>query len=783
MQAVLIAVVVAGYALFTYVSDRSQAEDAAGRQAMAVARSVADSPSVVEAIGTSDPTARLESYSVRVQRDTEVDFVTIMNPQGIRWTHPDRSQIGKKFLGHIEPALKGRSFTETYTGTLGPSVRAVTPVESGGKVIGLVSAGIRVEAITQRVQDQVTALIGVAAGALALGAVGTYVVNARLRRHTHGMNATELSHMHDYHQAALHAVREGLLMLDGQYRVALMNDGGRELLGVGPEVDVVGRSVASLGLPAPLTGALLSSEERVDEVHLTDSRVLVVNTSPVSGGERRGTVATLRDVTELQSLMGELDSERGFTQALRSQAHEAANRLHTVVSLIELGRAEEAVDFATAELELAQTLTDQVVSAVNEPVLAALLLGKTAQANERGVELVVSEDSGLDDGLLPDSLPARDLVTILGNLIDNAVDAAQGSLRARVTVTAYTEAGTDGSALLLRVADTGSGVDPAHAEAVFQRGFSTKPAGPGGRGLGLALVRQAVNRHEGTLTVAEAEGAGRCSRCGCRCGRRGGSRPGMTRGRRRRPGIPSRPRVLFRLRVLFPKVALHDYGRPDPRSHRRGRSRRRRRACHVRRPGAGVRGGGQGAHRGGGAAGAGADAGRPVAAGPASAGRARAAVGAVVAGGRVSRGRDRGDVGAGPGGGAGGGVAGGRPVRAEAVHVRDTAGPAGAVRRVPCGGGGSERPGRGRPGAGRTAGTVACGPAQRFERTDAGAGDGRSAGLRGGLTAAGIAEAVGISRITARRYLEHLVEAGRAARSPQYGTVGRPELQYRWVKG
>ena len=506
MQAVLIAVVVAGYALFTYISDRSQAEDAAGRQATAVARSVADSPSVIAAIGTPNPTAHLESYSLKVQRDTQVDFITIMNPQGIRWTHPDRKQIGKKFLGHIGRAQQGRTFTETYTGTLGASVRAVTPVKSGDKVIGLVSAGIRVEAITQRVQDQVTALIGVAAGALALGAVGTYVVNARLRRHTHGMNATELSHMHDYHQAALHAVREGLLMLDGQYRVALMNDGGRELLGV--TGDVVGRSVASLGLPAPLTGALLSSEERVDEVHLTASRVLVVNTSPVSGGERRGTVVTLRDVTELQSLMGELDSERGFTQALRSQAHEAANRLHTVVSLIELGRAEEAVDFATAELELAQTLTDQVVSAVNEPVLAALLLGKTAQSNERGVELVVSEDSSMDDGLLPDSLSARDLVTILGNLIDNAVDAAQGSLRARVTVTAYTEAGADGSALVLRVADTGAGVDPAHSEAVFQRGFSTKPAGPGGRGLGLALVRQAVNRHDGTLTVAEAEGGG-----------------------------------------------------------------------------------------------------------------------------------------------------------------------------------------------------------------------------------------------------------------------------------
>jgi sensor histidine kinase regulating citrate/malate metabolism len=425
-----------------------------------------------------------------------------MNPQGIRWTHPDETLIGKHFLGHIGPALRGKSFTETYTGSLGASVRAVTPVLDNGHIVGLVSAGIRVEAITQRVQDQVTALIGVAGSALVLGGIGTYVINARLRRSTHGMNAAELSRMHDYHQAALHAVREGLLMLDGQYRVALMNDGGRELLGVTDEV--VGHSVAELGLPAPLTGALLSAEPRVDEVHLTASRVLVVNTSPVSGGERRGTVVTLRDVTELQSVMGELDSERGFTQALRSQAHEAANRLHTVVSLIELGRAEEAVEFATAELELAQTLTDEVISAVSEPVLAALLLGKAAQANERGVELVVSQESGIDDGLLQTGLPARDLVTVLGNLIDNAMDAAQGTVGARVTVTAF----TDDSGLVLRVADTGTGVDPAHAEAVFQRGWSTKPAGPGGRGLGLALVRQAVSRHDGTLTVAEARGGG-----------------------------------------------------------------------------------------------------------------------------------------------------------------------------------------------------------------------------------------------------------------------------------
>ncbi|MET8974230.1 sensor histidine kinase [Streptomyces sp. NPDC004539] len=514
MQAVLIAVVVAGYALFSYISDERQAEDAARRQAMAVARSVADSPSVREAIGTADPSGTLQPYALKVMKDTEVDFITIMNPKGIRWTHPDRTQIGQKFLGHIERALKGQSFTEKYTGTLGESVRAVTPIwasdaaEASGvggddRIIGLVSAGIKIEVISKRVQEQVTALLGVAGGALALGGVGTYVINARLRRHTHGMNAGELSRMHDYHQAALHAVREGLLMLDGQYRVALINDGARELLGVGAS-GVVGDSVAELGLPAPLTGALLSSEPRVDEVHLTADRVLVVNTSPVSGGERRGTVVTLRDVTELQSVMGELNSERGFTQALRSQAHEAANRLHTVVSLIELNRAGEAVEFATAELELAQALTDQVVAAVSEPVLAALLLGKTAQANERGVELEVSSSSRLDDGVLPESLPARDLVTILGNLIDNAVDAAQGSVGARVSVTAYT---TDAE-LILSVSDTGTGVAPDDTERVFERGFSTKPSGPGGRGLGLALVRQAVHRHDGTLSVSAAEGGG-----------------------------------------------------------------------------------------------------------------------------------------------------------------------------------------------------------------------------------------------------------------------------------
>ncbi|MFJ8209647.1 ATP-binding protein [Streptomyces sp. NPDC096033] len=502
MQVLLVALVVAGCAVFAYATARGQAEDAARRQAGAVARAVADSPSVLAAVrdaartGT-DPSAALQPYAERVRADAEVDFVTIMAPDGRRWTHPDPRRIGERYLGNTARALRGETFGETYTGTLGPSIRVITPLtEPGGRVVGLVSAGITVRAISARLAQQLTVLAWVAAGALALGGAGTYVVNARLRRHTHGMDAAGLSRMYDYHQAALHGVREGLLLLDGHRRITLINDAGRELLGLSGEV--TGTGADALGLPAPLTGALLADRPRVDEVHLTAERVLVVNSSPVAGGGRRGTVVTLRDHTELLALTGELDHERGFTQALRSQAHEAANRLHTVVSLIELGRSEEAVEFATAELELAQALTDEVVTAVGEPVLVALLLGKAAQAHERGIELHVTPDSGaIDAG--PGLPPARDLVTVLGNLVDNALDALTGVPGGRIAVTVRRDA--DG--LLLRVADNGPGL-PEGVD-VFRRGWSGKGEG---RGLGLALVRQVAHRHGGTVEAGDTPEGG-----------------------------------------------------------------------------------------------------------------------------------------------------------------------------------------------------------------------------------------------------------------------------------
>lgn len=519
VQVVIVAAVVAGGAVLAYLFTAERTEDAARRQVTAVAHAVADSPSVRAAVGGPDPTAVLQPYVEQVRADTGVSFITVMDTDGVRWTHPLPEQIGRTYLGHIDWALAGQTRSETYTGTLGPSVRVVTPVlDDRQRVVALVSAGLTVESISAQLSGPLLALVGVAVAALALGGVGTYLANSRLRRHTHGMGPDELSHLYEYHQATLHAVREGLVLLDRSHRVVLCNDAARELLGLAGDLD--GRPVAELGLPEALVAAVLGKEPVRDEVHLTAERVVVLNTSTIGTGTGLGRVVTLRDHTELQALSGELDSVRGFTEALGAQAHEAANRLHAVVSLIELGRHEQAVEFATAELELAQQLTDRVVAAVSEPVLAALLLGKAAQAAERGVELTLTEDSRIDDGVLPPGLSARDLITVLGNLIDNAVDAAiagaaESPVPPEVTVTARIADGRDcggegagapGDCLLLRVADTGTGIAPGTVEDVFRRGWSTKQDGRG-HGLGLALVAQTARRNGGTVEVGRERGA------------------------------------------------------------------------------------------------------------------------------------------------------------------------------------------------------------------------------------------------------------------------------------
>ncbi|WBM80708.1 sensor histidine kinase [Cryobacterium breve] len=500
-----------GTALFIDARDRGYAETES--RMLSVATAIAENPLVLEASGTPDPSALLQPYALSVTQKAGLDFITIMAPDRTRWTHPTESEIGRPYIGTIAPALVGTPFTEVTTGTLGPSVRAVVPVvDAQGAVRALVAAGVKTSNLSIALTARLPAVLGLALALLVAGALVTSLIGRYLRRVTLGWGPEQLAQLFVYYDSVLHSVREGLVLVDLKGELVLYNDQAAELLGIPSRpANPRGAAAPTLGeleLPAGLGDLLRSGRPVQDEIHLTRTRVLVVNQQPalappVSGRGKptpMGWVATIRDHTDLQSLGSELQSMQTLSDALRAQTHEHANRLHTIVSLMELGRTGDALEFATRDLELGQLLTDEVVASVDEPVLSALLMGKFAQASELGVNLAVEATGSLSDT----GLQARDLVTIVGNLIDNALDAAMDAPAPREVRLSVRSGAVS---VVIEVPDSGNGVDPDTIDDVLRRGFSTKEPGEFGRGLGLALVRQTVNRLGGTLSIGRRTGA------------------------------------------------------------------------------------------------------------------------------------------------------------------------------------------------------------------------------------------------------------------------------------
>ncbi|MGC0362394.1 two-component system CitB family sensor kinase [Rhodococcus sp. 27YEA15] len=495
LQITVLALLVGVGATLAVVHERDNSDDQIRRQVRSIAETLALSDATASALSSPDPTAILQPQTERIRVATGVDFIVVMAPDRTRYTHTNPELIGQPFTGNIDRALDGETTTETYAGSLGPSIRSVTPVHgSDGAVVGLVSAGVTRERISRQFAQSVPTILAVAGGGLVLALLSSLLVNRRLRRQTLGLAAEELRTMYEHHDAVLHSIGEGLVVIGHaggkDERVDVVNDEARRLLDLGDG------PVPLSAVPTQWRTDAVSSTK--DQVHLTDKRVLLVNRHPVTwSGGHIGTVVTIRDHTELQNVLGELDSVRSFAESLRSQAHESANRLHSIITMVELGRYDEAVTFATDELQVSQELIDRLMNAVHEPALAALLLGKLSEATERGVELSVTDDTAL--GPVP-SLDARELVTLVGNLVDNAIDAARASDAPWVEVTVMEE----DSMLVVAVADSGPGMTPEALDTAKRRGYSTKS---GSRGLGLALVSQVVSRHGGTLTTEPALGS------------------------------------------------------------------------------------------------------------------------------------------------------------------------------------------------------------------------------------------------------------------------------------
>ena len=501
---------IAGGALAFFSHERITAE--VGTRALDVARVVAFAPAVRADVAHYDDTGlpdgpertdelargQLQLIASEVQRRTDVLFVVIANDQGIRLAHPDIDELGKPVSTDPAEALAGRETVIDQSGTLGPSVRAKVPVlrPNSQDVIGEVSVGVSTSTIRDQLWSDVRTAAMLVGGALLIGVVGSFLLAKRWRALTLGLQPSELAEMVRGQAAILHGIGEGVLAADTSWKTTFVNDEACHLLEIDDER---GRPVAEIGL-TPRVLDVFKSADPTPTIATVGERIVVVSARKVSReGRDLGTVLIVRDRTDVESLTRQLDAVQLMSTALRAQRHEFANRLHLLNGLLHSGHVEEAEQYLEELLgsgPLGSALPG--MDAIRDAFLQAFLAAKASAAREAGVTLRIGENTWVSGRL---ALPV-DVTTVLGNLIDNAIDAARTG--ADETKMVEVELLQDGSTLHITVADTGDGVATDFVEHVFTEGKSTKPDSgiPGGRGIGMALSRQISHALGGDLRLS-----------------------------------------------------------------------------------------------------------------------------------------------------------------------------------------------------------------------------------------------------------------------------------------
>lgn len=469
------------------------------QRALAIAESVAADLAIQDALLRHDPDGSIQKAAEEVRRATGARYVVITDAQGVRYSHPNPALIGKPVDEDPSSVLAGHTWVGVQQGTLGVSARGKAPIFNKGRVIGLVSVGYLETTVGQQLLEDLPGFATTVLLSLGLGVAGSLLLASRLKRQTFGLEPYEIAGLLEEREASIQGIHEGAIATDSNGTITLANDEARRLLNL-PE-DCVGRKLTQV-LPAGRMLKFLSGGlNDQDEVLLAGDRVLVASRRAIRvRGREIGHVATLRDSTELTGLARGLGVD-SLTDALRAQAHEFANRLHTIAGLVQLGRGEDAMKLIAQTAGVHQELTESLLERMGDPVLGALLLAKAAVASERGVELRVSDDTVVTRS----TIDSEDLITLLGNLIDNAFDAAAASPADRWVRVSVTEQDDD---LVMRVHDSGRGIPDGIDGQIFQEGFSTK-SGPGrkARGFGLALVRQVARRNGGDVSVVSEGGA------------------------------------------------------------------------------------------------------------------------------------------------------------------------------------------------------------------------------------------------------------------------------------
>ncbi|WP_237160822.1 sensor histidine kinase [Mycolicibacterium parafortuitum] len=502
-QLVVVAVVLVAVAAVSVTQSEAEFREVRGQRMIAVAENMASTPIVRDRY--QDPFAA-QTLAPEVDRAVALSgasLAEILGPDGVVRASSDPSRIGTRVDLGASRADEGRAwFGDADVDGTHSLVGQVPILAINGDVLAIASVSEMypsVWALLSGAGESLLVYLGLGA---ALGMVASWLLSRRIKRHTRGLEVAEIANLADHREALLHSIREGVIAVNDDGEITLLNDGAQDLLGV--PGNAVGRRVDEVGIDPAVVSLLTSGADGQaadDTVIATRTRVLALSRRPAtSQGRQIGTVTTMRDSTELAALQGQLSSHKSVTDTLRAQTHEFANQLHTISGLVQLGEYDAVRDLVGTLTRRRAEISDAVTQRIADPAVAALLIAKTSLAAESGVELRLDPASHL--GALDQAL-ATDVITLLGNLIDNAVDVSVGAAQARVTVRI-----DDREGLTISVIDSGPGVPEHLREEIFARGVTSKPEVPGGRGIGLALVRLVTAQQGGTVEVGDAPGGG-----------------------------------------------------------------------------------------------------------------------------------------------------------------------------------------------------------------------------------------------------------------------------------
>ncbi|MDQ7905102.1 ATP-binding protein [Phytohabitans sp. ZYX-F-186] len=483
LQLGIVLLVVGAVAAVSVAQADARFRSGEGRQLRSVAETVAANATVRQELAEASVNfERLSAEAEAARSVSGASFVLIADSGGTLLTGLDRSRPVP--LG-VSTVRSGKS----WVGVVGDALVAHVPVlDEGRELVGLVAVGQQYPTWPEQLADAATDLLTYLLLGAALGVLGSWLLARWVKRQTLGLEPREITGLVEQREAMLHGIREGVLGSDAADRVTLVNDEAIRLLDL-PE-DAVGRSLHTLTLEPRLLDVLTGEAAGADQIGLRAGRVLVLNRMPVMlRGRQVGAVTTLRDRTELTALQRELDLSRHTTDTLRAQAHEFTNRLHTIAGLIELGEFDEVTRYISRASRSLAKLTSDITSRVPDPALAALLIAKSSLASEQGIELRVSARSVLPE--VDDALSA-DLVTVVGNLVDNAFDSVGAGGWVEVS------AAVDGDDVVVVVRDSGPGIAAELAQEVFAQGYTTKVEH---HGLGLALIHLVCVRRGGSVAV------------------------------------------------------------------------------------------------------------------------------------------------------------------------------------------------------------------------------------------------------------------------------------------